>query len=377
MSSHIEPSVQTPDIGCLLSHFLRQVEGHHVKTPSRSPLALHYQPKTQSLAEYPWPLDPTTKRRIPPSELEAFRRTHIFTGPCCLCSYLEGGGYTEARIAIVSTAKAGIGGETHLGASGIGGEYVAVCARQRCGYFLCLERFYPLDGLRLRVCRKRAAPLPVEDLSIVSILGKESKGGGGLVQIIGDTFARGPGDLLRQFDIEARKKAHLRRVKVFGDGVPQDMFWGMFVQCIACKLVMFADCCSTHTCQHQLSNVSIDMDLSSRHHPYHPRPLRVSRFGSRFGRSIGDHPEVTRARSLRLSPVPTEVDHEDADDNLVAGSPATRGRRRQLVEEEEREVVYGEEVVVNPSGEETEVISPSDDLPSILEIFEQARSSRA
>lgn len=42
----------TPSI--ILDHFLRQIESHHVHTPSRTPLPLHYNSKTGSLIEYPW-----------------------------------------------------------------------------------------------------------------------------------------------------------------------------------------------------------------------------------------------------------------------------------------------------------------------------------
>jgi hypothetical protein len=148
MSGRI-PMTQTPDLSILLSHFLRQVESYHIHTPTRSPLALHYDERTRSLIEYPWwvcsfsgsftvltylvsfarPINPDTKQRVPPSELEAFRRTNRFRGPSCLCAFLDGGDYTEARIGIVeSIERSGERSQLH-------GEYVAVCAKQRCGYY--------------------------------------------------------------------------------------------------------------------------------------------------------------------------------------------------------------------------------------------------
>ncbi|KAJ3505843.1 hypothetical protein NMY22_g17436 [Coprinellus aureogranulatus] len=381
MSIQVEPSVQTPDIGCLLSHFLRQIEGHHVKTPSRSPLALHYNHKTQSLSEYPWPCDPTSKRRIPPSELEAFRRTHMFVGPCCLCSYLDGGQYTEARIGIVSAANAAAGGGSPLvGPGAASGEYVATCARQRCGYYLCLERFYPLNGLKLKTCRKRGIPLPVEDLSMVSLLGKELGGGQGILKIIPDTFIRGPGNLIQKLDVKVTKAAHLRRVKAFVDGIPEHLFWELFVQCITCKHIMFGDCGSNHICQCAPSNVCISADLNTgrRHHPYRSRPNVISRIRSRMGQSLGDHPqEVVPTRSLRFSPVPTEVDLRTDDDEAVPSSD--RNQRLATEEAADIDVEIEFQNAVDRAGDETEVIPASSDdveLPSILQIFDATRRSR-
>lgn len=45
---------QTPDLGILLDHFLRQVRGHHVVTPNRAPLPLHYDSSKELLVEWPW-----------------------------------------------------------------------------------------------------------------------------------------------------------------------------------------------------------------------------------------------------------------------------------------------------------------------------------
>lgn len=106
--------------------------------------------------------------------LESFRRTHDFRAPSCLCAFLDEKEYTESLIGMAAGASGtsnGLAADTSLS-----GEYVAVCARQRCGYtreiafiqtdntvvrilihfIVCLERFYSLRGLRLQVCRKRS-----------------------------------------------------------------------------------------------------------------------------------------------------------------------------------------------------------------------------
>jgi hypothetical protein len=38
----------------VVAHFLRQVESHHVQTPNHTPLPLHYDSKTGSMAVFPW-----------------------------------------------------------------------------------------------------------------------------------------------------------------------------------------------------------------------------------------------------------------------------------------------------------------------------------
>lgn len=48
------PAQQTPDLGIYLDHFLRQVRAHHVVTPNRTPLPLHYDSKKELLVEWPW-----------------------------------------------------------------------------------------------------------------------------------------------------------------------------------------------------------------------------------------------------------------------------------------------------------------------------------
>jgi hypothetical protein len=60
--------------------------------------------------------------RVPPDDLEEYRRRHVFLEPCCLCAYVNGVRYTETRI-VLSEAV----GEDN-------GSFVAECAQQQCGY---------------------------------------------------------------------------------------------------------------------------------------------------------------------------------------------------------------------------------------------------
>ncbi|KAF6747586.1 hypothetical protein DFP72DRAFT_854352 [Ephemerocybe angulata] len=149
----------------LTKHFLRQVEARHIRTPTSSPQILQWDPETKGLNEWYWPYDDATEAKLAPSLLQDHCRTHIFRAPCCLCSYLEGGGYTESRIGLVETRT-----RTDAGSS-LNGEYVATCAINECGYF--------------------ATPLPKERLLLISEVEDTFRDGDGLFQIMPSLINRG------------------------------------------------------------------------------------------------------------------------------------------------------------------------------------------
>ncbi|KAJ3538316.1 hypothetical protein NMY22_g5223 [Coprinellus aureogranulatus] len=150
----LAPDHQSPLPSAIVAHFLRQVQHHHCRTPSQSPLPLHFDANTQSLVEYPWPVNPETNERVPPSMLESFRRSNNFRGPCCLCALLDGKPYSETLIGIVEVPSSSTYGH-HSYDDALYGQYVAVCSRQRCGYSLWIEKFFPLKGLKVQPCLKR------------------------------------------------------------------------------------------------------------------------------------------------------------------------------------------------------------------------------
>lgn len=144
------PAIQSPEPRIMLAHFIHQIEARHISTPNHPPVMLHWDFKTGALVEYAWyaarsyeffmcpdgpnsnrPCDALTEARFTPSDLEKIRRTHHFKAPSCLCAFLDGTAYTEARIGVVETLTQ----DRIRNQSILHGEYVAICARRRCGYF--------------------------------------------------------------------------------------------------------------------------------------------------------------------------------------------------------------------------------------------------
>ncbi|KAF6744216.1 hypothetical protein DFP72DRAFT_857813 [Ephemerocybe angulata] len=217
--SYSGPEIQERENRVILSHFLRQIESAHVKTPHTHPRPLHYDSKTQLLCSWLWPCNPITEERYPPDELELQRRTHYFLGPSCLCAFLDGTDYTEARIGVVETLTE----DPERNKPILNGEYVAVCAERRCGYFLCLERFYPVRSLELQVCKKRWRwPISSHDRCHCS-------GGNVEVQFLLALEVRNP---------VAPRLQRVMALKQLTLGVKEEAFWAIFVQCQICKQLL-------------------------------------------------------------------------------------------------------------------------------------------
>ncbi|KAH6894952.1 hypothetical protein BKA70DRAFT_790574 [Coprinopsis sp. MPI-PUGE-AT-0042] len=119
---------------------------------------LHYDSRAKSLAIWFWPVyDKTDKivqddsrlenARVQPSDLDEYCRHHYLKAPSCLCALMDGVTYTESNIHLAGpeSVKTGM--------------YVAECAQNRCGYYVHLEDFYPLEGLRIRKYPRRDRPL--------------------------------------------------------------------------------------------------------------------------------------------------------------------------------------------------------------------------
>ncbi|KAH6883626.1 hypothetical protein BKA70DRAFT_1238327 [Coprinopsis sp. MPI-PUGE-AT-0042] len=120
---------------------------------------LQYDYRSESLSIWFWPVydsqdeavqrDPSLENaRVPPSDLEEYRRKHTLKAPCCLCALMDDVPYTESRIGLAGTESSRTG------------TYIAECAQNRCGYYVYLEDFYPVLGLRIRKYARRDISIP-------------------------------------------------------------------------------------------------------------------------------------------------------------------------------------------------------------------------
>ncbi|TEB28678.1 hypothetical protein FA13DRAFT_1711687 [Coprinellus micaceus] len=283
------PCFQTADPRIMTAHFIRQIESNHVRTPTQTrPVPLHYNYITQSLSEWSWPYDTEGERRVPPSELESFRRTHRLRAPSCLCALLEGTKYTEARFAIVET----VNGDSDRNQCVLNGEYVATCAKKRCGYFLALERFYPLIHLRLQMCRPRKNPLEPQELATIHDIDQSLRRGDGLFQLMTDIVVRGNGRRLEKIDPSVSEKARDALMNELLGGMSEERFWVTFAQCLVCKTVTLRKHFAlNHTCAPK----RLARGPYPRRDPDTPSPLPSSG-------SYSESPDP-----FRSSPAPTET----------------------------------------------------------------------
>ncbi|KAJ3518774.1 hypothetical protein NMY22_g13513 [Coprinellus aureogranulatus] len=358
MNDNSTSQKQNPLPPAILAHFLRQIEGGHVRTPASKPVPLHYDSETKSLKEFRWPFDVETGRRIPPSMLQEFRRTHHFRGPSCLCAFLDDEDYTEAIIGIVEVAQDDTAGGN---GSAMNGQYVAACERQRCGFFLCLEKFYMLEGVRLQACPRRGVYLPTVDDLFPDQSGLHSDydlqpeepncisdlrgfvGAGepfsGLSQVVNEPTVciRRRGAQIPQMKPEASRKAQEVLMKSLVEGMSETAFWKNFVQCFVCKTVVLRmGTFSYHKCplgsegSHRRLYFTPPHDVSW-HRTVLPRRARSNNIRVRLDRMPGDTTQSRplapiRSRSRSLTPMDVSPDgHSDSEmqeDNTVLHSYA-------------------------------------------------------
>lgn len=98
------------------------------------------------LGSYERPVDDRIGKRVPPSELLAYRKRHKFRAPCCLCAHATRS-YTETAVCEIPSGE-------------YVAEYVVRCSTDRCGYqsmfLLNLSRFTDIlfTQLILRICMR-------------------------------------------------------------------------------------------------------------------------------------------------------------------------------------------------------------------------------
>ncbi|KAJ3524984.1 hypothetical protein NMY22_g10764 [Coprinellus aureogranulatus] len=142
-----------------LPEFIERVQQSHFPPGpgENGPRAmLQYDPRVGDLRPFYWPTD--GEERVTPDKLGLHRSTHWFLGPCCLCPWLDGSSsHVEAKIGLAQMVMDGEHAAEYLG------QYVAMCAEQRCGYFVIVEHFFTHFSLPVKEYPKRAEPLKVAD----------------------------------------------------------------------------------------------------------------------------------------------------------------------------------------------------------------------
>ncbi|TEB38581.1 hypothetical protein FA13DRAFT_1784901 [Coprinellus micaceus] len=308
------PEIQTPSLRIMLSHFLNQILSHHSRTPSQNPVALHWDSRTKSLKEFAWPCDSSTGDRVLPGELEGHRRSHTFRGPSCLCAFLDGGEYAETQFGIVEGIR---GAGLARNGSVLNGEYVAVCARNRCGYF---QQFYPLQGIKVQFYKRRGFPLPPQNLIKISDIEKYHSNGAGLFQVLPDMMLRGNAKELESLDsgeVLANHGAEL--LTDFTEGMSEIRFWSTFVQCLRCKAIFLRQYYAVShrgTCPRSRATVTSEPYRNGRLHRK-ARDKTVLR--ALLGHAPADVPEAYPMASLSIrlrQPSPTPTLGADMDNDM-------------------------------------------------------------
>ncbi|TEB15351.1 hypothetical protein FA13DRAFT_1721217 [Coprinellus micaceus] len=261
-----------PALAPMMADFIRQIQDYHRPTPTRAAYPLHYDTKTQALVEFPWPYDPESGQRIAPDMLEAYQKSHEFRAPCCLCAFIEGKAYSKSEIGIVDGGRATV----------LTGQYVALCSSRRCGYFVCLEWFYTMDGLMLQTCRKRDHPLPSKESAHFSDSLDLSRplNPASLTPMVPAT---GTPKNLRLIKPAMPKKAMEELFWDLAHGVSWETFASTFAQCLVCKAIVLREgMFSQHRCG--MSRLQGDRPAESVSNTGSMVRMRVTRVNGRLVR---------------------------------------------------------------------------------------------
>ncbi|KAH6885169.1 hypothetical protein BKA70DRAFT_1445251 [Coprinopsis sp. MPI-PUGE-AT-0042] len=230
-STHFEAQIQANTAA--LEYFHKRIQAAHFQTPSTSPEILHWNSKTGDLSTWKWPVELGTGRRVPPSDLEDHRRTHQFRAPSCLCAYLDRKHYTESSIGVVHVPM------KLARASSLNGEYTAECATGRCGYLVCLEKFYILPVLPMRGYSKRDTPRPPTLLTHNSTIDFLK----GLQQVLPSSNAYGRGTKRPRVEEPDDGAPALGKVTdLIKEGISEGAFYMLFIQCFLCQAVVLRSC---------------------------------------------------------------------------------------------------------------------------------------
>ncbi|TEB25755.1 hypothetical protein FA13DRAFT_1796257 [Coprinellus micaceus] len=248
----------------MVGWFSLRVEDSHCAAPNDTPFILHYDSGSADLRPFFWPTDKKNKK-FKPSELNKVRHTHSFVAPSCYCAWLDGKKYTESKIGLALRVNPSSDTENL-------GEYIAVCADQKCGYLVVLDTFYRHNRLLKREYPEREVPVATLDpFHFITGDTEETVKRAGLrqVQILqndADSSLRGSRMLLRREDPDKFVEFERLLEKLLKNGLSSEKFWDIFVQCTTCNYVMprhyfpYAHPCTTSVVE---ANLALTANVSS------------------------------------------------------------------------------------------------------------------
>ncbi|KAG1865191.1 hypothetical protein C8R48DRAFT_672466 [Suillus tomentosus] len=114
----------------------------------------------ETLDVWYWPVN-DNGARVVPSDLAAYRKSHQFRGPHCLCAFIDDHNPNDPREAAIVMSKRGL--RT--------GEYIARCALSKCGYVVFIEQTFNSCGLPVKRYSRRS-PDKARPLDIVFVDGE-------------------------------------------------------------------------------------------------------------------------------------------------------------------------------------------------------------
>ncbi|KAJ3519813.1 hypothetical protein NMY22_g13031 [Coprinellus aureogranulatus] len=204
------------------ARFIQRVKQSQIQPfgPDDVPIILQYDQRFADLCPWLWPIEDGIAVR--PDELDRYRYTHYFKGPCCPCTMVHDSPFTESKIGLAQIVMQPATAQCL-------GQYVAICSMQECGYFdvpiKIMDPFIFTTGDTEETMKKRAAR---DEQTYVERL---------LHRTVSVTITTWYSVLKREDPerfLELQKSLQTLLVK----GLPAEKFWDLFVQCTACMYVM-------------------------------------------------------------------------------------------------------------------------------------------
>ncbi|KAF6754695.1 hypothetical protein DFP72DRAFT_848092 [Ephemerocybe angulata] len=326
-----------------VTNFLREIEARHMRFTFRPPMLLHYHSPRGELIEWAWYLLTRLMDSEGPSMLKcssdyAQINSKIIAGHISSV-LLHGEAYSETSISIVESLPS-VHADPDRNMDIVNGEYVATCARNRCGYF---ERFFAVKESNVQIYPERGKQLLVDEINLrahassadhrspegvsrLAIINESSRREeGGLFQVVPDMGSTCPRIRERCLDAEEISVAVEQNASLQNDlmmGVNEERFWALFVQCHLCKTVMLRKPFATlHSC---IQPHARRFSSQSAWRPAQGLPGRIPLPARR--RTVFRVGAPTRLPQAVVEGTDTEIESaNNADSDIPAAAPSSDG----------------------------------------------------